>query len=183
MGLILLGLAGCRAPDGPPPSRFDEPGPLDPVSESLDVVLGIWDEDRPRLRISAGRLAQYEIQDSVFQKLTPYPDTAGGRVEALLYGEDGAHQATLTAQELIYYEEEGRFFARGDVVVVTTDGRRLQTDRLHWTEADRSIHTDGFVRITSATEDIQGYQLRANEDLSEYEILNPRGPVQIDDPL
>lgn len=66
-------------------------------------------------------------------------------------------------------------------MVVTTAGRRLETPRLTWLEADKRIRAPGFARITSPTEDVRGYNLDAAEDLSTYRLTRIVADVEVDE--
>ncbi|HTR98501.1 MAG TPA: LPS export ABC transporter periplasmic protein LptC, partial [Bacteroidota bacterium] len=67
------------------------------------------------------------------------------------------------------------FEARDSVVVISDSGSTMRTDRLYWTNADRTIHTDAFVDITSPTEHITGTGMVSDQDLKNYRIFRVTG--------
>ena len=69
--------------------------------------------------------------------------------------------------------------AIGDVVLVTDEGRRLESERLAWDAAMRSIEAEGFVSIQDKDASFQGYGFTASEDLSDWELLRPTGQFRV----
>ena len=162
-----------------------------PDQESWDVRLGMSEDGRPRAHVVAPYMAKYEREDSSYALLLPAADGLASdslgvdslrvRVTAYLFDEEGDSSATLEADRMVYLDEEGRFEARGDVVVVTREGKRLESEHLLWYEAEREVRTPGFVKITTPTERIQGYELVSDEDLDEYTLARVTGQVTVED--
>ena len=115
-------------------------------------------------------MAQYENEDSTYQLLRGHPDSLDRRVTAYLFDTEGDSSATLTADRVLYFDREKRFEAEGGVVVVTSENKRLESERLVWFEDERKVRTESFVSIVSPQEQVQGYGLVADEDLKNYEI-------------
>ena len=167
----MLGGCGMRAERPATPAAVAE-GPT-PQQESWDVSLRILEGAAPRVHLLAGHAAEYAQPDSAYVLLT---DKQGDdRVTVRLFDAAGDSSAVLTAQRVRYYDELRQFVAQGDVRVHTTDNRRLNTERLIWLEDDRSIHAPGFVRLRTPTENINGYNLRGNEDLTRYRLERVTG--------
>lgn len=190
-GVLLTFGTGCeRRAEAPPPMAAlhieDEP-----EQESWDVRLGMSEDGRPRAHILAPYMAKYEREDSSYALLLPAADSLdadrlsadslGVRVTAYLFDEQGDSSATLKADRMVYLDEEGRFEARGNVVVVTREGKRLESEHLVWFEAKREVRTPGFVKITTPTERIQGYNLVSDESLDQYTLARVTGQVMIED--
>ena len=57
----------------------------------------------------------------------------------------------------------------------------LKTEFLIWNELDRRVKTSGFVHITTPRENIQGYNLDADENLENYEIAQVTGQTIVND--
>lgn len=153
-----------------------------PDQESWDVRLRIEVADVPRAEIEAAYLARYERPDSSFARFGPAPGGPPIRVVVRVYDEAGAPSATVEADRITYLDDRRRFVAEGRVVVEAVGGRRLEGERLVWDEAARQITSDGFVRITTPTERIQGTRLVADEALETYRLGRITGEVQIEDP-
>ena len=72
-------------------------------------------------------------------------------------------------------------YTREDVEVISQDEDRLETETLEWVESEQRVSTPGFVRITTPTEQIQGYQLEAEEDLDTYRLAEITGRFEVED--
>lgn len=59
-----------------------------------------------------------------------------------LFDEQGNHKSTLTANTGIYLTTTRRLDARGNVVVLSTDGKKLQTEHLIYDPAANQIKSD-----------------------------------------
>jgi hypothetical protein len=132
-------------------------------------------------------------------------DSSGRRVVARIYrsgsSEDGGEEteqgqgaargdpeaasdsvsATIRANRIVYHDAAGRFDARGRVMVRTATGKRLEGEHLAWHEEEKRIATPGFVEITTPTDRIQGYDLRADENLDSYRLGRVTGRVTVED--
>lgn len=178
---FVLFFFGCDDPAGNVPTMAELRSEQLPDQESWMTRFDVLDGDRPRVRIYAGYIGQFEREDSTYMLLRGHPDSLAGRVEAHLFDEKGDSSAVITADEMRYFQNERRFEARGNVVVTTTDAKRLETEHLIWMEIDRKVSTTGFVRITTPTEFIQGYDLVADEDLETYEIARVTGQSVVEE--
>lgn len=178
---LLVVAAGCYNPDVVAPSMEELRAERLPDQESWFTRFDVLEGTQPRVQIYADYLAQYENPDSTYMVLTGHPDSLNGRVTAYLFDAQGDSSATIVSNEIIYYEKDRRFEARGEVVVTTPEQKRLETELLIWLEMERRVYTSGFVRITSPTENIQGYDLNADEDLENYEIARVTGQSVVED--
>lgn len=173
-------LAGCERQAAPPTMEAVRSEGA-PDQESWDVRLAVSEDGVPRAYLEAPYLARYERRDSTFSLLQSPPDSLAGRVTAQLFDEAGDASATVRADRLFYYDRERRFEAQGNVVVITPEGKRLESEHLAWREDERRVRTPGFVRITTPTERIQGYDLVADEDLDNYRIARVTGEVTVEE--
>jgi LPS export ABC transporter protein LptC len=171
-------LAGCDRQA--PVSAIDEPTGPRPAYESWSVRFDITDAGLPRTRLDAPYLARFETPDSTFTLMRRDGDEPV--VTAELFDEAGKHSATVTAHEIRYYDDLGRFDASGEVVVAARGERTLFTEALQWFESERKLRTPAFVRIVTPDERIQGYHLVADEDLNNYTLARVTGQVTVEDP-
>ena len=119
-----------------------------------------------QMEFIADYVAWHMVEDAEHQRLVGLERP----VKVVLYDSVGSVAATLTAWEVRYAQEVGQMDAMGEVRLETYDDKLLVTEALTWHEDARTIRSDSLVSITSATEDIQGYGLVADEDLATYEI-------------
>lgn len=131
-----------------------------------------------RAIIEADRMEQYRAEDSTYSVWRTLSDTS--RVRSWIY-EKGDSSATIIADSVVYFGQDGRFEAYGRVVVETVEGRRLESEHLTWHQFDRQIRTRRFVHITTPTEDVRGNGLVADEDLATYQIGEFTAEVEVDD--
>lgn len=171
--VVTVALIGCSRRESPvsvASLRAEE----DPVQESWNPKLYISENGKPRIHMTAQYMARYERGDSTFLVLSGTAD-GGVRVRVYLFDEAGDSSAVVTADRLTYFDRENRFVARGNVFVLTKDSTRLESEHLAWSERDRQVTTPGFFRYMSATQNVSGYQLVADEDLKNYSISRPSG--------
>ena len=190
--LLLAALAaspGCaRAARGPAAGA----APERPAQESWGAVLRVTRNGADRARLAAPYLARYEGDSTyaVLQADPDAPDTLAANVPAgaadravhvRLFDDAGQPSATVDADRVVYRDEEQRFVAQGRVVVLTEEGRRLESEEVRWDEASRELRADGFVRITAPDERFEGVGLVAAEDLSTYELARVTGQAEVED--
>lgn len=180
--LLLLGIgcSACAQREGARLQEAERPGVL-PQYESWNVDFAISDGGVPRVRMQAAYMARFEVEDSTYIELRSAPDSQRTEVFVHFYRAGGQESGVLRAREVVYNEDRRTFEARGNVLVTTTDARRLSTESLTWEEEKHEIRTPGFVRIVTREDTLQGYQLRADEDLRTFEIYRPTGSAIIDE--
>ncbi len=184
--LVLFFLAACER-RAIAPSVADVHEAAGPAKESWGVHFYISQvptesqESTARLEIIADYMAHYEGPDSTYQLLTRYPAGQGNRVAIKIFDDHGVVSATVTADRLLYFDQENRFEAQGEVVVETPDDKRLETESLEWREENRKVYSRSFVHIATADERVRGYGLIADEDLTSYQIGRFTARVSLDD--
>ena len=182
--LVILGvffLSGCFESDVVPPTMDEIRAEQLPDQESWFATFDVLNGTMPRLKILADYIAKYEETDSTYMILKGHPDSLNSRVTAFVFDEKGDSSATIRANNMVYFEDDRRFEAHGNVIVDTHDKKRLETEFLIWLEVERKVQTEGFVRINSPTENIQGYNLDADEDLENYQIARVTGKAVVED--
>lgn len=85
----------------------------------------------------------------------------------------------LRAKYAIHYENDSKWEARNDVVVVNEKGDQLNTEKLIWSEREEKLTSDEHVKITTAEEIIYGKGFEANQDFSRYKIFNVKGRITV----
>ena len=180
MLLTVLGAMGCerrgRGEKGP---VADSLGPAGPGQVTWDARFSMEEGGRRRATISAQKMEQYQTEDSTYSVWRTLLDS--NRVRSYVFDEKGDSSATIVADSVVFFNQEGRFEAYGNVVVTTQDGRRLNSEHLTWNQTDRTIRTRRFVRITTPTETVQGNGLVADEDLETYQIGSFTAEVEVED--
>lgn len=167
-------MADVRAEEAPDEESWD-------VSFLVTQVPHDTAASQPRFAVEAGYMARYTRDDTTYTLLRPREGDADGRVTVHLFDDQGDSSAVLRADRIVYFQDDGRFLARGQVVVQTQDDVRLETETLEWVERTRRVHTPGFVRITTPAEQIRGYRLDADEDLDTYRLAEVTGRVEVEE--
>jgi LPS export ABC transporter protein LptC len=94
----------------------------------------------------------------------------GKRITIEFFGSEGEHISTLTALEGIYDTKNEEIRARGDVVILSDDGARLETEVLSWKKETNRIFTDAFVTISRGKDRVSGYGLSTDPQLEDLHI-------------
>ena len=71
--------------------------------------------------------------------------------------------------------------AKYDVVIVNSEGERLNTEHLIWDRKNQRIYSNVFVTITTEDEVIMGEGFESNESFTKYKILKPKGTISQED--
>jgi len=167
--LLTLLLAGCED-QARMVETTDLPDDL-PDQELFDTSIYDSREGVRRWRLDSERLARYHDQD-----------------EAQLYG---VHMefyradtlfSTLTAERGRANLKTNDLFTWGDVVVVTQDGRRLETEELYYDERNGLISNDVFNRFTRGDNVMTGIGMEATPELDRFELKQTVAATVYDEP-
>lgn len=103
-------------------------------------------------------------------------------VRVTMYDERGAQTGSLTADRGELGENREVMMASGNVVVITEDGRRIETEELHyhpqedrvWSDVATTLHQENStVHGTGFTSDANFQRLRVREPTGRVEGLEP----------
>ena len=144
-----------------------------PAETGTNVELIFSDSARVKLIISAPVLERY-VNDS---NITEFPEG----VTLKVYNKLGEIESTLNANYGRHFPDQKKLEVRDQVKVVNTEGHIMETEHLIWTEDDRMINSDEFVKINTGREIIYGEGLEAKEDFSKYRIKKIKGTITVDD--
>jgi len=156
---LLFSLSGCQQEE---PARTDEDSFQDMPEQVIENMEVTFTESGRRTGVlRADSVAIYEggrIKE-------------GRRVQVDFYDRQGEHISALTALEGSYDSEAEEVHARGDVVVISDDGARLETDELSWKKKTNRITTQAHVTITRGQDEVSGYGLSTDPQLEDFHIL------------
>ncbi|MFW5947054.1 MAG: LPS export ABC transporter periplasmic protein LptC [Gemmatimonadota bacterium] len=169
--VLLAALAACGGGQDP---VADTGGFRDLPSDhvALDLFTDIKDMGALRARLHAD--TAYIWEDSARTVMFP--------VDLRLYDENGAETAHLTADEGHLDSETNNMFARGNVVLVSTDDeRRILTEELHYDPRRGRIWSDVHTVLFEGDSRLEGSGFQANSDMTEIEVYESRGEnIQIE---
>jgi LPS export ABC transporter protein LptC len=160
----LLLLAGCGEKTSPAVQAL--PDLSLPSQESWRSTVYFTDSARIKAVLWAGHIADFQTR-----RIT----LLGDSVHVDFFDELGRHTSLLTARRGKVDDATQDFTAYESVIVVSDSGSTMKTDSLSWTNADRTIHTEAFVDITSPTEHIMGQGFVSDQDLKNYRIFRVTG--------
>lgn len=155
--LIPLLLCGCHT-NSPPEVEKQEV--MLPDSELEDATIVFTIQGVQRMLLRADYIARYEKEDS----------TAARVVHADFFDEEGAHSSVLTSKFGIIKEKTKELWVSGEVVVVTDEGVKLETETLRWDPNIDRIITDDFVKVTRKEDVLTGYGMEADQELKNIKI-------------
>jgi LPS export ABC transporter protein LptC len=96
-------------------------------------------------------------------------------LEVYFYNDSSQLQSTLMADNASIDEENKIMLAKENVVLISSDAKKLETDELVWDEKQNTIYTDKKVKITTGKEIIYGEGFISNPDFTEYSITKIHG--------
>ena len=96
------------------------------------------------------------------------------KVEATFYTTSGARDAYLTSRRGTYNSRTGTMTARGDVVVITEEGRRLTTPELKYDQQMNEIASDSAFVLTEPGRRLEGIGFRSDPNMQNVQILRTR---------
>ena len=113
----------------------------------------------------------------------PYREFRKG-VEITTYQDDSlsAVDAVLTANYAIYYENRKLWEAKGDVVVVKSDGKTLYTQQLFWNAKTQRIYSNVDTKIVQneGGNVFQGEGFESDESFKEWRFRRFTGKMDVD---
>ncbi len=137
-----------------------------PSQESWRSRVLFSDSARVKAILWAGHIAVYTAS-----RFTLLDDS----IHVDFFNDAGQHSSTLTARRGKVNDATRDFEADDHVVVVSDSGTTLKTNQLFWNNADRTIHTEAFVDISSPTEHIMGTGMVSDQGLKNYRIFRVTG--------
>jgi LPS export ABC transporter protein LptC len=96
-------------------------------------------------------------------------------IRVVFYDLSGKESSTLTAKAGTYRWQDGSMQANGKVVVISPDGRKLQTDTLKYDNATNTISTNTHFIMDRGTDHLEGQSFRSDPDFKNVVTNKPVG--------
>jgi LPS export ABC transporter protein LptC len=122
-----------------------------------------------RLIESAGGIKRWVLESERMEKFADQEEVELFDLRMQFFKE-GEYFSTLTAERGRANLTTKNLFTWGDVLVVTEDGRQLETEELHYDNERGLIHNDVFDRFTRDGDVMTGIGLEATPDLEYFEL-------------
>lgn len=161
---IVLAMTGCEEKIKPAVVPIDQTEI--PSQESWRSTVVFSDSARLKAILWAGHIAVYAPQ-----RYTLLSDS----IHVDFFNEEEQHTSLLTARRGKVNDQTQDLEAYDNVVVVSDSGTVLKSESLFWNNADRKIHTEAFVDISSPTEHIMGQGMVSDQGLKNYRIFKVTG--------
>ena len=131
-----------------------------PDQEARDFTLTESLEGTKNWTLYASYAAMYNDQSLVDAK----------KVRIEFFDKEGKKFSTLVAQQGRVHQRTNDLEARGNVVVTTESGIRMETDSLRWQNTAGKIVSDGFVKVTRKYDVVTGYGFESDPSLDHFHI-------------
>jgi LPS export ABC transporter protein LptC len=148
---------GCHSGPASTPSGADV---RLPDQEARDFTLTESLEGRKNWTLWASYAAMYNDQSLVDAKTV--------RIE--FFDKEGKRFSTLVAKTGRVHQRTNDLEARGNVVVTTESGIRMETDSLRWQNTAGKIVSDGFVKVTRQHDVVTGYGFESDPSLDHFHL-------------
>jgi len=171
MGFVALGLlgavlAGCSG--GKKLSASGTSGEL-PDNEVEQFYVTETDSGRAQWTMFAQHAATYQARDLVTVR--------GVRID--FFSDKGIKSSELVAREGELYQRSRDMVARGNVVLLTTEGWRMSTEEMHFLNSRRKITSDKLVRVEKQGTVLEGVGFESDPNLEHFEFQHQiRATVQ-----
>jgi LPS export ABC transporter protein LptC len=155
--ILLSGVFGCGS--NPRMSSVPDTGEL-PDQEVSDFEATETDQGTTQWKMYARSAATYRARNTVIAR--------GLRID--FYDEKGERSSTLTSREGEMNDMTHDMTARGDVVILTTEGTRMTTDQLQFRNKIQRIQTESFVRVDRRGDVLTGYGFDSDPQLRDFQF-------------
>ena len=142
---------------------------------------------RPSIADSADQVmygTQFNLTDKGLSRAEMMADTAYffddntrielRNLEVTFFTTSGARDAYLTAKRGTYQTRGGIMVARGDVIVITEEGRRLETPELRYDQTMNEIASDSAFVLTEPGRRLEGVGFRSDPNMQNVQILRTK---------
>lgn len=96
------------------------------------------------------------------------------KVEATFFTTSGARDAYLTSDRGTYNSRVGTMVARGKVVIITEEGRRLTTPELKYDQQMNEVSSDSAFVLTEPGRRLAGIGFRSDPNMQNVQILRTK---------
>lgn len=163
--LIVCSLLTVLSCGGEQPKLADMEEYQGPAFESTGVEVLMSDSTLLKVKLTGARQLQHQNGDLEFPE----------GIKVIFYSRTGMAISEITAQEGFKAADENIYRARGDVLVRDlVEKKNLSSEELFWDPDKQLIYTDKFVTIETQEELVLAEGLKAPQDFSTYELINPR---------
>lgn len=157
LACVCLAAAGCNGLPraNPMSSRADMPD-----QEVTDFVLTETDAGHPQWTLYAKWAATYTARNVVIAR----------DIRVDFFDEKGARTSELTAREGEIQQATRDMIARGNVVLMTTEGTRMTTEEMRFQNREQLITSERLVRVEREGDVLSGVGFSSDPNLRHFEF-------------
>ena len=126
-----------------------------------------------RFKIQAKKLQNYDKEKEPFME---FPEG----IEIEKYDEEMSIISKITSDYARYFENEKKWIAKNNVVVINMQGDSLITEELIWEENKELLYSEQFVKIIRKDQIITGIGFESDQEMSNWEIKKVKGQIYLD---
>jgi LPS export ABC transporter protein LptC len=139
---------------------------VNPLADSADQIMyGVT------LFITADGVNKAQVKGNTAYFLESNSKIVLVPAHVVFFTKDGQENGTLDARRGTYRSSGQSMVANGDVVVVSNDGRRLQTEELKYDSFRREIASDSAFVLTEPDRRLEGVGFRSDPSLQNVRVL------------
>jgi LPS export ABC transporter protein LptC len=97
------------------------------------------------------------------------------KVRATFNSSTGTKDGVLSADRGLYTQRESKLEGFGNVVIVTTEGKRLTSPHMRYLQAQNEVSSDSAFTLVEPGRDVSGIGFRADPQLTRIQILRNLG--------
>ena len=159
--LLLAGPAlACKESQAPPvATEALLPDSAEQMAFGINFIL--TDEGVRRALVRADTLLVYD--DATREELR--------KVTATFFTPTGEQDAVLTALQVVHNNRLGTLEARGNVVIVSTDGQQMESPHVRYDPSRQEISSDSAFTLTEGERVTKGIGFVSNPDMTNMRIL------------
>lgn len=131
-----------------------------PDQEVTDFVLTETDQGRPQWTLYARYAATYQAKNLVVSR----------DIRVDFFDDKGQRSSELTANQGEIQQQTRDMTARGNVVLQTTEGTRMTTEVLHFSNGNQQITSDQLVRVERRGDVLDGVGFSSDPNLHHFEF-------------
>lgn len=174
--LVVIGTAACADSSGTAPRPADTVLPDSAEQVAFGIRVRLTDRSVAKGDLLADKSYSYDNMNRLELE----------RLSVTFFNALGEEDGQLTAKEGTYNKRLNRLEARGDVVVIREDGRRLETQQLVYDELRNQIFSDSaFVLNEPPKRQISGVGFESDPQLTKLRVISQAkgvAPVKMENP-
>ena len=90
-------------------------------------------------------------------------------------------EASVKADTAYYWDKKGLYNLIGHVIILSQEGKKLDTSILYFDQKEDQIYTDEYFELEEGDKIITGIGFKSNQNMTKYKIFNSQGTFPVSD--